>query len=141
MADESIHPDRNTPPGWLQRLHEEELSGFAFAFKARAIALGVVFLWVVFSSSWTRLPVLVAAMVLFFVVGWIGYATRKSRYMLAIQTVCALIDVAIIVMASHYPEQTGTNGRCSPGCAGRPSSISWPTWRRAHSPFPSRSCW
>ena len=104
MADESIHPDRNTPPGWLQRLHEEELSGFAFAFKARAIALGVVFLWVVFSSSWTRLPVLIAAMALFFVVGWIGYATRKSRYMLAIQAVCALVDVAIIVLASHYPE-------------------------------------
>lgn len=104
MADESIHPDRNTPPGWLQRLHEEELSGFAFAFKARAIALGVVFLWVVLSSSWTRLPVLIAAMALFFAVGWIGYATAKSRYMLAIQAVCALVDVAIIVLASHYPE-------------------------------------
>jgi adenylate cyclase len=104
VADESIRPVRNTPPGWLQRLHEEELSGFAFAFKARAIALGVVFMWVVFSSSWTRLPVLIAAMALFFVVGWIGYATAKSRYMLAIQAVCALIDVAIIVMASHYPE-------------------------------------
>ncbi len=104
MADESIRPDRNTPPGWLQRLHEEELSGFAFAFKARVIALGVVFLWVVLSSSWTRLPVLIAAMALFFVVGWIGYATRRSRYMLAIQAVCALIDVAIIVLASHYPE-------------------------------------
>jgi adenylate cyclase len=104
VADESIHPDRNTPPGWLQRLHEEELSGFAFAFKARAIALGVVFLWVVLSSSWTRQPVLIAAMALFFAVGWIGYATRKSRYMLAIQAVCALIDVAIIVLASHYPE-------------------------------------
>ena len=104
MADESIHPDRNTPPGWLQRLHEEELSGFAFAFKARAIALGVVFMWVVFSSSWTRLPVLIAAMALFFVVGWLGYATAKSRYMLAIQAVCALVDVAIIVLASHYPE-------------------------------------
>ncbi len=104
MADESIHPDRNTPPGWLQRLHEEELSGFAFAFKARAIALGVVFLWVVLSSSWTRLPVLIAAMALFFAVGWIGYATAKSRYMLAIQSVCAVVDVALIVLASHYPE-------------------------------------
>jgi adenylate cyclase len=104
VPDESIRPDRHTPPGWLQRLHEEELSGFAFAFKARAIALGVVFLWVVLSSSWTRLPVLIAAMALFFAVGWIGYATRKSRYMLAIQAVCALIDVAIIVLASHYPE-------------------------------------
>jgi adenylate cyclase len=48
--------------------------------------------------------VLIAAMALFFVVGWIGYATAKSRYMLAIQAVCALIDVAIIVLASHYPE-------------------------------------
>ena len=104
MADESIRPDRDTPPGWLQRLHEEELSGFAFAFKARAIALGVVFMWVVFSSSWTRLPVLIAAMAVFFVVGWIGYATAKSRYMLAIQSVCAVVDVAIIVLASHYPE-------------------------------------
>jgi adenylate cyclase len=104
VADESIRTDRSTPPGWLQRLHEEELSGFAFAFKARAIALGVVFMWVVFSSSWARLPVLIAAMALFFVVGWIGYATAKSRYMLAIQAVCALVDVAIIVLASHYPE-------------------------------------
>jgi adenylate cyclase len=104
VADDSIRTDRDTPPGWLQRLHEEELSGFAFAFKARAIALGVVFMWLVFSSSWTRLPVLIAAMALFFVVGWIGYATRKSRYMLVIQAVCALVDVAIIVLASHYPE-------------------------------------
>jgi adenylate cyclase len=104
VADESIRTDRSAPPGWLQRLHEEEQSGFAFAFKARAIALGVVFIWVVFSSSWTRLPVLIAAMALFFVVGWIGYATRKSRYMLVIQAVCALVDVAIIVLASHYPE-------------------------------------
>jgi adenylate cyclase len=104
VADDSIRTDRDTPPGWLQRLHEEELSGFAFAFKARAIALGVVFIWLVFSSSWTRLPVLIAAMAVFFVVGWIGYATRKSRYMLVIQAVCALVDVAIIVLASHYPE-------------------------------------
>ena len=104
MADDSIRTDRDTPPGWLQRLHEEELSGFAFAFKARAIALGVVFMWVVFSSSWTRLPVLIAAMAVFFVVGWIGYATAKSRYMLAIQSVCAVVDVAIIVLGSHYPE-------------------------------------
>jgi adenylate cyclase len=104
VADDSIRTDRDTPPGWLQRLHEEELSGFAFAFKARAIALGVVFMWVVFSSSWTRLPVLIAAMALFFVVGWIGYATAKSRYMLAIQSVCAVVDVAIIVLGSHYPE-------------------------------------
>jgi adenylate cyclase len=104
VADESTRTDGGAPPGWLQRLHEEELSGFAFAFKARAIALGVVFIWLVFSSSWTRLPVLIAAMAVFFVVGWIGYATRKSRYMLVIQAVCALVDVAIIVLASHYPE-------------------------------------
>ncbi|GEP62146.1 adenylate/guanylate cyclase domain-containing protein [Reyranella soli] len=104
MADQSIRPDRTGPPGWLQRLHEEELSGFAFAFKARAIALGIVFIWVVLSSSWTRLPVLIAAMAVFFAVGWIGYATRRSRYMLAMQGVCALVDVAIIVLASHYPE-------------------------------------
>lgn len=104
MADESIRPDRDTPPGWLQRLHEEELSGFAFAFKARAIALGAVFIWLVFSSSWARLPALVAAMAVFFAVGWIGYATRRSRHMLAVQAACALVDVAIIVLASHYPE-------------------------------------
>ena len=104
MADKSIRPHREKPPGWLQRLREEELSGFAFAFKARAIALGVVFIWVVFSSSWTRLPVVIAAVAAFFVIGWIGYATRRSRYMLAIQGVCALVDVAIIVLASHYPE-------------------------------------
>ena len=104
MADDSIRSDRDTPPGWLQRLHEEELSGFAFAFKARAIALGAVFIWLVFSSSWTRLPVMIAAMALFFVVGWIGYTTRKNRHMLVIQAVCALMDVAIIVLASHYPE-------------------------------------
>ena len=43
-------------------------------------------------------------MALFFAVGWIGYATAKSRYMLAIQSVCAVVDVAIIVLGSHYPE-------------------------------------
>jgi adenylate cyclase len=104
MADQSIRSDRRAPPGWLQRLHEEELSGFAFAFKARTIALGVVLLWVVLSSSWGRLPFLLGAVGLFFVVGWIGYATRRSRHMLLIQGACALADVAIIVLASHYPE-------------------------------------
>ena len=106
MADETARPARApaASPGWLQRLHEEELSGFAFAFKARSIALGVVFIWVVFSSSWGRLPFLLGAVALFFVVGWIGYATRRSRYMILIQGACAVVDVAIIVVASHYPE-------------------------------------
>jgi adenylate cyclase len=104
VTDETFRPSRRAPPGWLQRLHEEELSGFAFAFKARAIALGVVFIWVVFSSSWARLPFMIAAIAIFFLVGWIGYASRKSRHMLAIQSVCAVVDVAIIVLASHYPE-------------------------------------
>lgn len=104
MADETLRPGRHAEPGWLQRLHEEELSGFAFAFKARSIALGVVFVWVVLSASWGRLPFLIGAIALFFLVGGLGYATRKSRYMLAIQGVCAVLDVAIIVLASHYPE-------------------------------------
>src|SRR5260221_12976293 len=89
---------------WLQRLREEELGGFAFAFKARAIALGVVFIWVVFSSSWTRLPFLLARMAIFFLVGWVGYLSRNSRHVLAIQRLCAVVDVAIILLASHYPE-------------------------------------
>lgn len=103
MADETLSPGRR-PPGWLQRLHEEELNGFAFAFKARSIALGVVFMWVVFSSSWGRLPFLLSAVALFFVVGWIGYATRRSRHMLVIQGALAVVDVAIIVLATHYPD-------------------------------------
>jgi adenylate cyclase len=104
VADETIRPSRRVPSSWQQRLHEEELSGFAFAFRARAIALGVVLLWVLFSVSWTRLPFVLSAVAIFFVVGWIGYATRNSRYMLAIQIVCAVVDVAIIVLSSHYPE-------------------------------------
>ncbi len=103
MADDTLRSGRH-PPGWLQRLHEEELSGFAFAFKARSIALGVVLVWVVLSASWSRLPFLVGAVAIFFLVGWLGYATRRSRHMLVIQGICAVIDVAIIVVASHFPE-------------------------------------
>ncbi len=103
MADETLRPGRR-PPGWLQRLHEEELNGFAFAFKARSIALGVVFIWVVLSVSWGRLPFLLSAIALFFVVGWIGYATRRSRHVLVIQGACAVVDVAIIMLATHYPD-------------------------------------
>lgn len=51
-----------------------------------------------------RLPFLLGAIAIFFLVGWLGYASRKSPYMLAIQSVCAVIDVSIIVLASHYPE-------------------------------------
>jgi adenylate cyclase len=105
VSEESIRPDHRAPPGWLQRLHEEELSGFAFAFKARAIALGVVLMWVVFSSSWGRLPFLLGAIASFFLVGWVAYATRRSRHMLLIQAACAVVDVAIIVVATHYPER------------------------------------
>ncbi|WP_422001188.1 adenylate/guanylate cyclase domain-containing protein [Reyranella sp.] len=104
MSNDPNGPDPRATPGWLQRLHEEELSGFAFAFKARVLALGVVFIWVVLSSSWGRLPFLLAAIAVFFLVGWLGYATRNSRHMLAIQGVCAVVDVAIIVLATHYPE-------------------------------------
>ena len=91
-------------PGWLQRLHEEELSGFAFAFKARTLALGVILLWVVASTSLARLPFLLAMVAAFFFVGWVGYVTRRSRHMLAIQAACAILDVGIIVLASHYPD-------------------------------------
>lgn len=105
LAD-NVRPGHDAEPGWLRRLHEEELSGFAFAFKARAIALGIVFIWVVFSSSWGRLPFLLAAVVIFFLVGWVGYLSRHSRHMLAIQCLCAVVDVAIILLASHYPEDS-----------------------------------
>lgn len=104
MTNETARPVADDPPSWLQRLREEELSGFAFAFKARAIALGVVLLWVVLSSSWARLPFLVAAIALFFLVGWVGYLSRGSRHMLVIQSLCAVVDVAIILLASHFPE-------------------------------------
>jgi len=104
VADETPRPAAEASSSWLQRLHQEELSGFAFAFKARTIALGVVVIWVLFSSSWTRLPYLLGAAAIFFVVGWIAYRSRRHRHMLAIQGVCASIDVAIIVLASHLPE-------------------------------------
>ena len=37
-------PDTSTVErtGWRDRLRQEELNGFAFAFKARAIAIGVI---------------------------------------------------------------------------------------------------
>ena len=95
---------RDASPGWLQRLHQEELSGFAFAFKARAIALGVILIWFVFSVSWARLPFVLAALAIFFLVGWVAYWSRNSRHMLAIQGACAVIDVAIIVLGNHFPE-------------------------------------
>ena len=104
MSGEAARREPETQPGWRQRLHEEEMNGFAFAFKARSIALGVVVLWVVLSSSLTRLPFLLAATAAFFLVGWLAYRSRASRHMLAIQAVCALVDVTIIVLASHLPE-------------------------------------
>lgn len=57
-----------------------------------------------FSSSWGRLPFLIGAIAIFFLVGWLGCATRRSRHRLAIQAICAVVDVAIIVVGSHYPE-------------------------------------
>jgi adenylate cyclase len=91
--------------GWRERLRQEELNGFAFAFKARTIALGVVVLWVIVSSTVSRLPVLMAAALLFFLVGWLAYASRRHRHALLIQGACAVVDAAIIVVASHLPER------------------------------------
>jgi len=90
--------------GWRERLRQEELNGFAFAFKARTIALCVIALWVVVSSSVGRLPVLMGAAVLFLAVGWLAYASRRSRHALLIQSACAFVDVAIVVFASHLPD-------------------------------------
>jgi len=90
--------------GWRERLRQEELNGFAFAFKARTIALCVIALWVVISSSVGRLPVLMGAAVLFLLVGWLAYSSRRSRHALLIQSACAFVDVAIVVFASHLPD-------------------------------------
>lgn len=65
--------------GWRERLRQEELNGFAFAFKARTIALAVIVLWVMASSSLNRLPVLLGATGAFLLVGWLAYATRRHR--------------------------------------------------------------
>ncbi len=91
--------------GWRDRLRQEEMNGFAFAFKARSVALGVIVLWVLVSSSWNRLPWLVGAAALFMGVGWAAYASRRHRRALLIQGLCAVADVAIVVLASHLPEK------------------------------------
>ena len=91
-------------PSWKQRLREEELNGFAFAFKARSIALAVIVAWVAVSASAARLPILLGAAAIFFVVGWVAYRSRNQPRMLLVQAVCAVIDVAIILLASHLPE-------------------------------------
>jgi adenylate cyclase len=93
-----------TAPSWKQRLRDEELNGFAFAFKARSVALAIVVVWVILSASLNRLPILMGAAALFFAVGWVAYQSRKHRHMLVIQALCAVLDVAIIVLASHLPE-------------------------------------
>jgi adenylate cyclase len=91
--------------GWRERLRQEELNGFAFAFKARTVALCVVAMWVMVSSSAGRLPVLMGAALLFLGVGWVAYASRRSRHSLLIQSACALVDVTILVVASHLPDR------------------------------------
>jgi adenylate cyclase len=91
--------------GWRERLRQEELNGFAFAFKARTIALGVIVLWVLASSSLIRLPLLLGAAALFFAVGWIAYASRRHPQALLIQAICAFVDVAIVVASSHVPDK------------------------------------
>jgi adenylate cyclase len=66
--------------------------------------LAVIVLWVVVSSSATRLPVLMGAAALFFAVGWVAYASRRHRHALPIQAACAFADVTIVVLASHLPD-------------------------------------
>ena len=94
---------------WRDRLRQEELKGFAFAFKARTIALGVVVLWVLVSSTAGRLPMLMGAAALFMLVGWIAYAGRNSRHALLIQGICAVLDVAIVVAAIWLHEPISRN--------------------------------
>ncbi|MCX7361087.1 MAG: hypothetical protein NTV97_04280 [Alphaproteobacteria bacterium] len=71
-------------PSWKQRLREEELNGFAFAFKARSLALAVIVAWVAVSASAARLPILLGAAVIFFVVGWVAYRSRNQPRMLLV---------------------------------------------------------
>ncbi len=104
MTDKAVLPQAEAMSSWRARLHQEELRGFAFAFKARSIALGAVVLWVLLSASGARLPYLLALAAAFFAVGWIAYRSRASRHMLAIQGACAVADAAIILVGSHMPD-------------------------------------
>ncbi len=72
------------PPRARGRLAENvraaELAGLAFAFRARAVAILVVSLWLLILVPWPRNLYYLAVAGLFFLLGYVPYRLRRHRW-------------------------------------------------------------
>jgi len=84
-------------------VRQAELKGLAFAFRARCIAITIVFVWLIFLAPWPRDLYYGAFAGVFFLLGYIPYCLRHHRYAEAIKLGFVLADVALITTAILLP--------------------------------------
>ena len=113
------------PPRARGRLAENvrhaELAGLAFAFRARAVAIAVVALWLVVLVPWPRGLYYLAGAGLFFVLGTIPYALRRHPRAWAIKLAFTVLDVALMSAVIIVPPPAGLG-------------IDWPIQTRLRTP-------
>ncbi len=89
---------------WHRRFRAEEVSGIAFAFKARALAVGAVALWCLASvPDLARLIPYLLTCAVIVGIGLMVYLARHSRFVVAIQLVSIVLDVVLLIAILLYP--------------------------------------
>ncbi len=104
-----------------ENVRQAELAGLAFAFRARAVAIAVVALWLVVLVPWPRGLYYLAGAGLFFVLGTIPYALRRHPRAWAIKLAFTVLDVALMSAVIIVPPPAGLG-------------IDWPIQTRLRTP-------
>jgi adenylate cyclase len=110
------------PRGRLRAsIRRSELSGLAFAFRARTFAIVVVSLWLAYIVPWPRDAYYLGLAAIFFLLGYIPYRLRHHRHAERIKLGFVVLDVALVTAAILIPPPAGLG-------------VEWPAQTRVRGP-------
>ena len=100
---EVLAPPRRDTARLDESIRRAELSGLAFAFHARTIAIVVVTIWLFATVQWLRILYYAAFPGCFFVSGFVPYLLRRWRYAEATKLAFVVLDVVLVTTAILMP--------------------------------------
>lgn len=80
-----------------------EQAGLTFAFRARLLAILVVFVWLLLSVEWPRNVYYACLAVGYFVLGYIPYRLRHHRFAEPIKLAFVVLDVTLVTVSILMP--------------------------------------